>query len=210
MKRGHDDMDTSNEMDTATVDDLTFKRVRPNDALDLVTLQLDKILNYLEVDSSTRENSHALLSRIIESMQNTPLQENPIYYAGAVTWIIKRLSAQRSSSFFIGRIFAVCEKIDISGSKLSLKLFISVIIKIAHFLEIGQLIPSSETSLITNSLQKIEIMQDSLAKAHSLYTKIIMLLFKPKSMVDPEKHCEIMTYLWVFYCFARGKILKYL
>jgi hypothetical protein len=195
MKRGHDTMDVADEMDIREHDS-AFKRLRTNEALDLVALQLDKILNYLEVDSLTRESSHNLLRKIIESMQNAPFQENPIYYAGAVVWTIKKLSAVSSSSFYVGRIFSVCEKIH--NSPLSLESFISVLTKIANFL--GTIQPYDTN----DSLLKIEIMHASLSKVHLLFTKIVNLFFKPKSMVDQEKYYEITTYLWIFYCFGRG------
>lgn len=207
MKRGHDDMEIT--MDMNALEDSSFKRVRTNESHSLVALQLDKILNYLEVDSSTRENSHALLSKIVESMQNTQLQENPIYYAGAVIWIIKKMAPQRSSSFFIGRIFAVCEKIDISQSNLSIKSFIAVLKTIVTFLQNHQLTADSDACSIAESLQKIEIMSESLHKIHATYIKTVNLLFRPKSLVDAEKYYEFTNYLWILYCYGRGVNIIY-
>lgn len=204
MKRGHDDMEVFDEMDMAVAEDSACKRVKTNESHSLVALQLDKILNYLEVDSSTRENSNALLGKIFESIQSPNLQENPIYHAGAVIWIIKKLAAQKSSSFFIGRIFAVCEKIDISESNLSIKSFIAVLKTVVTFLENNQLTSTSDLGLIAESLQRIEIMLESLQKIHHIYTRTVNLLFRPKSVVDPEKYYEFTKYLWILYCYGRG------
>ena len=134
---------------------------------------------------------------------HTGPQENPIYYAGAVVWITKKLAKQSSSSFFIGRIFAVLSKIDMSESKLSMHAFCSILKSVLIFLESNQ-VTISETRIIAETLQKIDTMYKSLSKIHSLYSKSVALLFKPKTVVDQEKYYEFTNYLWILYCFARG------
>ena len=204
MKRGRDDMEVIPEMDMNTLEDAAFKRVRMEESNSLVALGLDKLLNYLEVDFETREKSLALLNTVMDANQIIHQTENPIYLAGAVIWITKKSANQMSASFYFGRIFSVCEKVNIAEPSLCIQKCLSVFKTVVSFLDNNPSNLATNIHLIIPDLQKIESMHESLSKIHNIYKKSIELLFKPKSVVDAEKYHDLTNYLWILFCFARG------